>query len=118
MAKITLMDTMMDIITKMAEGNPGACNCLLSILSKKDWFGNIDPIMMILMFDEIGIYGEKIYMLWSDCCDKDLVKLELVLRNYQMGHISKETVIQHVSKGRGTPFTDLLSIEALFAKRV
>ena len=118
MAKVTLMDTVPGMIVKLAEGNPGACNCLLSMLQKSDWYGNCDPVMMILMLDEIGIYGEKIYMLWNDCCDKDLVKMELVLRNHQMGHLSKEVIKNNLSKGRGIPFLGLKTLDEMFPVRI
>jgi len=118
MAKLQLMDTMPDVIIKMAEGNPGACSCLLAMLGKKDWFARVDPIMMILMLDEMGIYGSKLYMLWSDACDKDLSKMELVLRNYQLGHLKIDVIKRNLNQGRARPFEGLLSLEELFARPV
>jgi len=42
MAKMVLSDTIPDVIIKMEEGNHGTCTCLVEILAKKDWFGNLD----------------------------------------------------------------------------
>ena len=118
MAKIQLMDTMPDVVLKMAEGNPGACACIMEMISKRDWYANVDPIMMILMLDEIGVYGDKLYKLWNDCCGRDLVQLELVLRNFQTGHLPKDVIKRNVMQVRGIPFLGLIPLEQLFARPV
>lgn len=109
MSKIQLTDTIMDIMVKMSEGNPGALTCLMEMIKKKDWY-----IIMILHLDTLELYGSKLYMLWNDCCDRDLVKMELVLRNNQMGKLSKEDIHRNLDSGRGTPFMNLKSLEELF----
>ena len=114
MNKIKLEDSMMDIIVKMSEGNPGALTCLMSIMDKKDWFGGANSLVYILTFDTLGLYGSELYMLWNDCCDRNLEKLELVLRNYQMGKLSNTEIHKNLSQGRGTPFENLVSLEDLF----
>jgi hypothetical protein len=115
MSKIKLQDTMMDVMVKMSEGNPGALTCLMGMMQKSDWYGGMDSLAAILSFDTIGLYGSNLYMLWNDCCDRDLTKLELVLRNWQMGNLSAEEIHKNISQGRGTPFENLKSLEELFA---
>lgn len=114
MSRLTLTDGTIEIFMKMSDGNPGAMTCLVELLKKKDWYANIPGVMMILMLDSIGVYGEKLYMLWNDCCDRDLIKMELVIRNYQMGKLSTATILEHVAPVRGLPFENLIPLEELF----
>jgi len=116
MSKIGLNDSIMDVMVKMSDGNPGAITCLMDIMQKQDWYGGADSFIMILSFDTLELYGSNLYILWSDCCDRDLVKLELVLRNWQMGNLTKEEIHKNLSQGRGTPFTNLKSLDELFSE--
>jgi hypothetical protein len=113
--KIGLHDTMMDVVMKMSEGNPGALTCLMDIMQKQDWYGGADSLTMVLSFDILGLYGSKLYILWNDCCYRNLDKLELVMRNWQMGNLSEQDIYNNVSNVRGTPFTNLKSLEGLFS---
>jgi hypothetical protein len=112
--RIQLHDSMMDIVTKMSEGNMGAITCLMEMIKKDDWYAGVHGVLMILNFDSMGLYGSKLYMLWNDCCDRDLIQLELVMRNWQMGELTKEEIHINLDKGRGTPFVNLKSLEELF----
>lgn len=114
MSKLSSEDNTMDVIMKMSEGNPGATTCLVEILRKDDWTFGADSITMVLSLDTLELYGSKLYMLWNDCCKRDLKTLELVLRNYQMGLLSKEEIHRNLNRGRGTPFDNLKTIEELF----
>ena len=113
MSKLELSDNTLDVIVKMSEGNPGAWTFLCQMLNKKDWFANVDPLMVILMFDTLELYGSKLYMVWNDICGRDLNKVDLLIRNWQMGNISKSAIHDNLSSGRGTPFTNLKSFEEL-----
>lgn len=72
MSKIELTDTVQDMMVKMADGNPGAITALVDLYTKSP---TIDPdsamadIGAILMFDNYGIYGSDIYIIWNDKCD-------------------------------------------------
>ena len=94
--RIQLKDNAMDIMVKMGDGNPGATMALISIMEKTEV---IDPdsalggLGLILRFDDMGIYGTDIYVLWSDKCDKDVRKLCVLMRANQVGLISDQTVI-------------------------
>jgi hypothetical protein len=112
--RVALTDTPMSMIMKMSEGNPGCCTFLCEMLKKRDWFGSVPPELLMLHFDTIGLYGSRLYMLWNDCCDRDLDKVELVLRNYQMGELTEKEIMDNVSQGRGTPFENLKTLEELF----
>lgn len=116
MSKIKLEDSFMDIMVKMGEGNHDAITCLVEMNMKKDWYAGIDGAMLVLYCDTLELYGSKLYMLWNDCCGRDLNKMELVLRNWKMGKLSKEAIHANLDKGRGTPFEGLLTLEELFDK--
>ena len=114
MDRIKISDTIMDVCVKMSEGNPGALTCVMEMLRKDDWYKNAPGFMLVLNLDSIGVYGEKLYMLWSDCCGRDLNKLDLVLRNWQMGKLSKTDIHKNLSGGYGKPFENLVPFEELF----
>ena len=91
MSRITLTDTLISAITKMSDGNPGALNTMMEIMSNHD---QIDPqavmggIGAIMMFDTLGIYGTDIYVLFNDKCKRDVRRLLMLLRATQMGLFS------------------------------
>lgn len=113
MSRLKLEDGTMDVIVKMAEGNPGAVVSIMNILQKNDWHGEVPGVLVLMHLDDIGIYGSHLYVLVNDCCNNDLNELDKVMRNYQFGIISKEFIQEKAMSGRGTPFTDLHSIEEL-----
>lgn len=114
MSRINLHDGIFKIIAEISDGNPGACTCIAEMLQKKDWHGGTDPLLMVLIFDQIEIYGEKIYMLWNDCCGRSLTKLELVLKNYQYGKLSAQTIRNHIDLNYGVPFENLIPLDGLY----
>lgn len=72
----------------MSEGNPGAAMVLQQILSSDE---SIDPdsafgnLGSILTLDQCEVYGSKIWVLYKDICDQDIVKTRALLRCVQMG---------------------------------
>lgn len=87
-SRITMQDTTMDALVKMAEGNPGALTAMMGIIEKHD---SIDPQAMlggigaIMILDTWGIYGTEIYVLYSDKCGRDVRKMLLLMRACQLG---------------------------------
>jgi hypothetical protein len=45
-----------------------------------------------LMLDEYGIYGTDIYVLFSDICDRNILKMKAVLMGVHVGLLKKETL--------------------------
>lgn len=88
MSKLELGDNGVTILMKMSEGNPGALTALMRMMKEG---AEIDPVSAfgglggILALDTHGIYGSRIWMLYSDVCDKDLTKMLGVLRGVQLG---------------------------------
>ena len=109
--KIDFNDSMMEMLIKMSEGNPGALTVCLNILKNGK---QIDPDNMmggfseILSLDILGLYGSKIWMLFKDVCESDLSKMLAVLRGWQLGMLS-ETQVRHAveNHGAGINVTDI-----------
>jgi hypothetical protein len=117
MGKIELTDTVIDILTKMSEGNPGALTCLMEMMKKKDWyFPDMEPLFYILHLDELGLYGSQLYILWNDCCNRDLDLFETVMRNHQMRRLSRAALLSNLEGGRGKPFEELVPLSELFPR--
>lgn len=102
MAKLKATDTTMDAALKMSEGNPGALQVVMNLMQDPNPHG----FMRLLSCDSIGLYGSKLYMLWNDCCGRNMVKFNAVIDAWQQGRISTETIMEHVSGGWGTPFEE------------
>jgi hypothetical protein len=68
----------MDII-QMAQGNPGAINCLIQVADSDKGALIIDTLQ------SYNIKGTDIYVLWSDICDRN-VELMAYLCNVVPGH--------------------------------
>lgn len=91
MVRCELNDSIMDVVTKMSEGNIGCVTALMDVISKG---GLIDPDAMlggvgtILLLDTWGIYGSNIYVLWNDQCNRDIREFMLLLRATQLGYFS------------------------------
>lgn len=97
--RIELTDTLIDIFTKLSEGNPGALTILLRMYHEGD---KIDPdaagggVIHLLSIDSFGIYGPRIWMLYKDVCGSDLVNTLGVLRAVQLGIISRQLLDQAI----------------------
>jgi len=101
--RIDLQDTIIDVITKLSEGNPGALRVCMDILMQD---ATIDPdnalsgIGPLLSLDTHGIYGSRIWMLYKDVCGEDMVNTLGVLRGRQLGYIS-DAELNHAIDNRG-----------------
>lgn len=113
--RIQLKDSVMDVVMKMSENNPGAMTCIMEVLGYKNFY-IVDGLMYILQCDDIGLYGTQLYMLWNDCCNRDPKLFELVIRNYQMGHLKAADILRATdpSVGHAKPFQNLKSLEEMF----
>ena len=91
MSRLDLSDTGMDVIIKMADGNPGAITAMMAIMEKHD---EIDPQTImggmgaIMILNTWGIYGTEIYILWNDKCNRDVRQMLMLMRATQMGMFS------------------------------
>ena len=93
--RIKLTDSPMDVMIRMADGNPGAVNVLMQILkdgAKVDPDSALGGLGAILSLDSHGIYGSDIYILNNDICERSLPKTLAVLRAVQLGLFSENTL--------------------------
>lgn len=95
MSRIQLTDTTLDVVMKMAEGNPGAANVLSELLKQGR---QIDPdsfcggLATIMDFDTNGIYGCKIWVLYKDVCGQSIRRVMLLSRAAQLGFFSSSRI--------------------------
>lgn len=116
--RIQLGQTLVQSMTLMAEGNPGAIKALLEVMNKTD---KIDPDSALggygpmLQLDSYGIYGSEIYILYSDICNRNLPQMIAVLRAVQLGFFKREVLKDAVSRQDRTG-KDLVPVEDLYLK--
>ncbi len=104
--RIKLGMSVKDLIVAMGGGNPGALKACMELLLKGE---KVDPdafsggLGNLLMLDTLGIYEERIYMLWSDVCGRDVGKMIAVLRAHQLGQLAgvDTKVLNHAIDNRG-----------------
>ena len=112
--RIELTDSPIQMLMKMAGGNPGALNVLMQLFEKDaaiDPDSAFGPIGSILSLDTHGIYEHRIWMLYKDVCKEDLVNVVAVLRAVQLGKVS-ESSMQHAidNYGEGLNVPECLSM--------
>lgn len=94
--RIQLTDSIVSILNKMSDGNPGAITVLMRAMKEGP---AIDPqsvfgeISVILALDTHDIYGSEIWMLYKDVCGQDLMLMLALLRSIQLG-IAPESEIK------------------------
>lgn len=97
--RITADMSFQDMLITMSEGNPGALTCMMQMM-------NSDPMALldILLFDSMGIYGSKIYMVWNDCCGRDMAKFKETIKAFREGKFSEEEIHENLSRSYAKPF--------------
>ena len=116
--RIQLQDSTMNVVTKMSEGNPGAINVIMLLLTragtidKNDAMGGIGKVLLL---DTFGIYGTDIYVFYSDICGSDLVKMVAVLRATQMGLFSS-SILKDACHRQDYSGRDMVPVEELYNK--
>ena len=109
--RIGLNDSLMDIIIKLSERNPGALGVCMDIYKKG---GEIDPDDFmegyggLLALDTHGIYGPRIWMLFKDVCGGNLIATMAALRAVQLGFASDVALNYAIDNyGKGFDIKDL-----------
>ena len=94
MSRLTITDTIKDVVVKMSDGNPGAITVMMSILKDgRDIDPYTEPGMHLLNLDDLELYGSRIWLLYKDLCGQSLAATMGMLRAKQLGHISREKLI-------------------------
>ena len=99
---ITSDMSMEDVIILMSERNPGAINVLMQMMNDTD----ITSFFNILYLDSAGIRGSKIWMLYSDCCNKNYKKFSRTLVALRNGAYSEEEIQENLGLSCAVPFLD------------
>lgn len=101
--RIELTDSPLEILMKLAEGNPGAATAMMKMMEEapaidpQAWAGSLQPLLAL---DSIGIYGPHIWGLWKDVCDRSVLKSETLFRGVQLGLLRSDDVLRAARMGR------------------
>ncbi len=107
MGKINLNDTALDVIIKLSEGNPGAITTLTELANSYKSFFEVAPDYLTI--DTMGLYDSQLYMLWNDCCDRNIEKVKQIIKLYREGKITSRDIDERIKNGgRGKSFDDLI----------
>jgi len=111
--RIELSDTPISAIEKISEGNPGAVSACMEMAMANP---TVDPQSMLgavaplLSLDTHAIYGPRIWMLFSDVCNRRADVALACLRWVQLG-LGSIAALNHAIDNRG----DGLDIEEVMA---
>lgn len=103
MSRIDLRDGIHIAFTKLGNGNLGAFTAMMEMVRVA---ATIDPQSALaewtplLSLDTHGIYGDRIWMLYSDVCHRNAVMTLALLRSVQLG-LTPSEVMQHAIDHRG-----------------
>lgn len=64
--KIGLMDSVADVVVKMAKGNPGAIRVCVELLKREN------GLFLVLDLDDMGIRGSSIWLGYKDFAKEDI----------------------------------------------
>ena len=105
-ARITLEDSPMSAMVKMADGNPGAIIVLKKLFQEG---ADIDPdsfmggFMKVLSLDTHKIYGYEIWQFYKDLCKQNLVDMIGMMRAVQLGKLCEEDLLKAIRHGAPSP---------------
>ncbi len=92
--------SIIDMIIAMAEGNYYAVDILSRMM--KDPQG----ILEVLYCDSLEIRGSKLYMLYNDCCDKNMDKFYRTLKMFKSGVFTEKQIHSNLGLIKAIPFID------------
>lgn len=80
-------------------GNAGAMNFVMEAYALNAQHAEEGFLKML----STGVVGDKLYMLWNDCCDRDTALAMAV-----MNVCAEDEILRHINyeQGRGIPFTE------------
>jgi len=82
--KIGLMDTGMQLLLKMSEGNPGAATVLSDMMK-----GGTNGFFAILGLDDMNIRGSQIWVGYKDHCGMDMDRFIQAIKNRDAAMVDK-----------------------------
>ena len=93
------MTNILDLVLLVSEGNPGAATFCMEAMHQEN--AAKYAIAAIERMKALDITGDKLYMVWNDCCNRDTEKTLTVMLEK-----SQDDLIKHLNyeNGRGIPF--------------
>lgn len=88
------------IMNLLAEDSPGAIAVLIKVLSRPLGIQNISILY------HFNITGDKIYLLWNDCCERNFDKFDRTLLLLQSGVYTEEEIHRNLQLEYAVPFLD------------
>ncbi len=119
--RLTLEMSALEMINALWNGNPGAAAACTDLVM----FGpTIDPdsvlggLAPLFHCDQLGIYGERLYMLWNDVCERSAVDMLALFRAYQLGALAgvTEAALNHAIDNRGEGIDVKAALAAVMAQ--
>jgi hypothetical protein len=93
MGRINLMDSTMDGVMKMVEGNPGAVTAVLQMIQHPDPRG----LLLFMYLDDWQVYGSDIWVLYKDCCGQDIDNMFRLMGAVNSGKFSLAAVKNYIN---------------------
>lgn len=105
MARLNIFGTVEDNFISFAGGNLGALNTLFELTKEaKD-----RTALFLLTLDRMELYENHLYMLWNDCCNRDIKKVIKILELYEREIITQQDIDERIKNvGYGRKFDDLI----------
>lgn len=105
MTRLNIFGTLSDNFISFAGGNPGALNTLCELQKEaKD-----RTALFLLTLDRMELYERHLYMLWNDCCNRDIKKVIRILELYEREIITQKDIDERIKTvGYGKSFDDLI----------
>lgn len=102
MEKSNLNDnsSVIEMFLAMCEGKPGTVDILMEMMKDKERF------LDILLCDKLNIRGNKLYILYNDCCDRNKGKFDRTLSMFRYGVFSEEQIQTNLGLDETIHFID------------
>lgn len=94
--EFTLNSTIMEIMTTMGEGNPGALNVIIELIKNFK-----DGLLYLLDLDDMNIRGTQIWIGYKYYCGQDIKKFVEFTVSRDQGMIDK---INEMNQTQGDPW--------------
>ena len=105
MGRLKVFETTTQNFINFAGGNPGAITTLFELQNVVQ----DKTAIYLITLDKMELYEDKLYMLWNDCCNRDISKVIKILDYYEKGIINKIDIDERVKNvGYGKSFDDLI----------
>ncbi len=89
--RIQLEMSMIEAIMAIVEGNPGSARVAMELIKDNERVDPLDvmgPWGPLLHIDMLGLYGPRLWMLYKNVCDQNVINTLAILRANQLGFIS------------------------------